>query len=73
VRLEPLEIWMERGPGPLRPQILAALRQHGDPLRWAITAVEPSGFATVASAGPALGDPSGDRPGRLRLEAVMVR
>ncbi|MCX5944531.1 MAG: hypothetical protein NTZ53_04330 [Cyanobacteria bacterium] len=26
----------------MRPQILAALRQHGDPLRWAITAVELS-------------------------------
>ena len=64
---------MERGPGPLRPQILAALRQHGDPLRWAITAVEPSCVATVASDGPALGEQSGDRPGRLRLEAVMVR
>ena len=39
VRLEPLELWLERGPGPLRPQILAALRQHGEPLRWAITAI----------------------------------
>jgi hypothetical protein len=39
VRLEPLELWIERQPGPLRPQVLAALRQHGEPLRWAITAV----------------------------------
>lgn len=73
VRLEPLEIWMERGPGPLRPQVLAALRPHGEPLRWAITAVEPSGFTTVAIAGPALGDQGGDRRSRLRLEAVMLR
>jgi len=64
---------MERGPGPLRPQILAALRPHGEPLRWAITAVEPSVFATAAIDGPALGDQGGDRPGRLRLEAVMLR
>lgn len=32
---------LERAPGPLRPQIQAALRAHGEPLRWAITAVQP--------------------------------
>ena len=107
MRLEPLELWLERGPGPLRPQILAALRQHGEPLRWAITAVEPSSPEPGGVDGPqealsalasdpgamgapsaarstgvdALGDPDGlapsDRhrlgPGRLRLEAVMLR
>ena len=113
MRLEPLELWLEPVPGPLRPQILAALRQHGEPLRWAITAVEPTSPAASAIAGfqappPAsaldavlvgerslpqsgrevglgaslglgardgLGpaDQSGDGPGRLRLEAVMLR
>jgi hypothetical protein len=41
VLLKPLLITLERGPGPLRPQVLAALAAHGRPLRWAITAVEP--------------------------------
>ena len=113
MRLEPLELWLEPVPGPLRPQILAALRQHGEPLRWAITAVEPTSPAASAIAGfqappPAsaldavlVGERSlpqaggevglgaslglgardglgpavqrGDGPGRLRLEAVMLR
>ena len=51
MRLEPLELWLEPVPGPLRPQILAALRPHGEPLRWAITAVEPSHSPGLASAG----------------------
>ncbi|MBM5796641.1 MAG: hypothetical protein FJ050_05050 [Cyanobacteria bacterium M_surface_7_m2_040] len=38
--LLPLELQLERGPGPLLPQIEAALAPHGRPLRWAITAVE---------------------------------
>ena len=54
VRLEPLELWIERQPGPLRPQVLAALRQHGEPLRWAITAV-----AAQPVAGAAIGAPQG--------------
>ena len=37
--LIPLLLQLERRPGPLRPQIEAALIQHGEPLRWAITAV----------------------------------
>ena len=113
MRLEPLELWLEPVPGPLRPQILSALRQHGEPLRWAITAVEPTSPATPAIAGfqepppasaldavlvgerslPQAGrevglgaslglgardglgpaDQRGDGPGRLRLEAVMLR
>lgn len=51
MRLEPLELWLEPVPGPLRPQILAALRQHGEPLRWAITAVEASHSPGLTSAG----------------------
>lgn len=112
MRLEPLELWLEPVPGPLRPQILAALRQHGEPLRWAITAVEPTsatpsiagfqepppapaldamvvGERSLPQAGGEVGlgaslglgardglgpaDQSGDGPGRLRLEAVMLR
>jgi len=81
VRLEPLELWLEPGPGPLRPQILAALRQHGEPLRWAITAVvgekvgDPAGceVASGDSDGSVHGDQKGAGLGRLRLEAVMLR
>jgi len=48
--LEPLEFWFQPGPGPLLPQLRTALahqaqRQAGpaaEPLRWAITAVDPS-------------------------------
>ncbi len=48
MRLKPLLLQLERQPGPLRPQILAALRQHGRPLRWAITAVRGSGSDAAA-------------------------
>ena len=51
MRLEPLELWIERQPGPLRPQVLAALRQHGEPLRWAITAVAAKPPAGPPAAG----------------------
>lgn len=54
--LKPLLLHLERGPGPLRPQVLAALEAHGKPLRWAITAVEPS--------------PAGGA--RLQIEAVVL-
>jgi len=40
VLLKPLLLTLERAPGPLRPQVLAALEAHGRPLRWAITAVD---------------------------------
>lgn len=64
MRLESLHLWCELGPGPLRPQVLAALAAHGDALRWAITAVE-------ASAGHGA---DGARPGRrVRVEAVLLR
>ncbi|MCP9928055.1 hypothetical protein [Cyanobium sp. CH-040] len=37
--LQPLVLRFRRAPGPLLPQIQAALAAHGEPLRWAITAV----------------------------------
>jgi hypothetical protein len=45
VKLELLELQLQRREGPLVPQIQAALAGHGEPLRWAITAVHqgPSG------------------------------
>lgn len=41
LRLNPLELRLQRRPGPLLPQIEAALAAHGRVLRWAVTAVEP--------------------------------
>jgi hypothetical protein len=40
LRLRPLVLRLRRQPGALRPQVLAALKAHGRPLRWAITAVD---------------------------------
>ena len=40
-RLELLELRLRRRSGPLLPQIRAALAGRGQPLRWAITGVEP--------------------------------
>ena len=40
MKLVPLQLRLARQPGPLLPQISAALAAHGQPLRWAITAVE---------------------------------
>ena len=59
MRLVPLLLELERRPGPLRPQVLAALAAHGRPLRWAITAADPAA------------DPSTD-PQRLQVEAVVL-
>lgn len=42
MRLEPLELRLLRQGGPLLDQVRQALASHGRPLRWAITAVEPS-------------------------------
>ena len=47
--LVPLELWLQTAPGPLRPQLHQALAQEArrlagagaEPLRWAITAVDP--------------------------------
>ncbi|CAK6691290.1 hypothetical protein VB716_06850 [Synechococcus sp. CCY9201] len=44
MRLEPLELWLKPAPGALLPQIRAALADQpggAEPLRWAITAVDP--------------------------------
>ena len=42
MRLEPLELRLLRQGGPLLAQVRQVLATHGRPLRWAITAVEPS-------------------------------
>ena len=41
-RLQPVSLRLRRDPGPLLPQIERALAAHGEPLRWAITGVEPA-------------------------------
>jgi len=51
VKLVPLALRLERRPGPLLAQIHDALAAHGQPLRWAITAVEPAVAAGVAGGG----------------------
>jgi hypothetical protein len=41
-RLAPLELWFRPEPAPRLPQLRAALAAAGgEPLRWAITAVDP--------------------------------
>jgi hypothetical protein len=55
--LQPLLLQLEPEPGPLTPQVLRALRVHGRPLRWAITAAERRAEA----------------PARLQIEAVILR
>lgn len=47
VRLQPVTLQLSRAPGPLLAQVEAALAGHGQPLRWAITAVEPGEWAPV--------------------------
>jgi hypothetical protein len=39
-QLRPLLLQLERQSGSLRTQVEAAVRAHGTPLRWAITAVQ---------------------------------
>ncbi|WP_216901440.1 hypothetical protein [Synechococcus sp. CCY 9618] len=47
--LQPLELWLQPAPGPLLHQLLAALGaearrlagEGAEPLRWAVTAVDP--------------------------------
>lgn len=41
LRLEPVALSLPRGYGSLLPRIRAALAAEGEPLRWAITGVEP--------------------------------
>ena len=43
LRLQPVELWLPQQPGPLLAQIRAALAEHGEPLRWAITGVQRDG------------------------------
>jgi hypothetical protein len=58
LRLEPLELWLQPEPGPLLPQVRAALLAHGHPLRWAITAADTvrglriEGVVVAGTAGP---------------------
>jgi hypothetical protein len=40
--LRPVLLQLERRPGALRAQVESALLRHGQPLRWAITAVDQS-------------------------------
>lgn len=56
-RLEPVDFWVLAAPGPLLPQLRAALAVRGEPLRWAITTVLPA--------------EDGSR--RLRIEAVLLQ
>lgn len=71
--LEPVVLQLQRRPGPLLPQIQAALAAHGEPLRWAITAVMPAsapGELVDGQPAPAHPDPLGSE---LRLEAIVCR
>ena len=52
--LQPVSLRVRRAAGPLLPQIEAALALHGQPLRWAITAVEPPADPTAGLAGSLL-------------------
>jgi hypothetical protein len=40
--IAPVELSVSCGPGALLPQIRSALAREGEPLRWAITAVQPA-------------------------------
>jgi hypothetical protein len=45
--LSPVTLRLPRGSGSLRAQIETALAAEGQPLRWAITAVEPAAASTL--------------------------
>ena len=47
LRLEPVELLLRRQPGPLLAQIQKSLGERGEPLRWAITGVEPDGAESL--------------------------
>jgi hypothetical protein len=65
VKLQSRQLWLrwpaELPPARLRPWLLEQLRAHGEPLRWAITAVRRP-------------DPQGSSgsDGELRVEAVLM-
>lgn len=67
LRLRPVTLRLLRGPGPLRAQIEAALAAEGQPLRWAITAVE---LSADPQAGPVGAAPHADV--LLTIEAVVL-
>jgi hypothetical protein len=48
VKLVPLQLRLQRRPGPLLAQIMAVLGDRGRPLRWAITAVDSHGLLVEA-------------------------
>jgi len=48
VKLVPLQLRLQRRPGPLLAQVMAALEARGRPLRWAITAVDSHGLLVEA-------------------------
>jgi len=48
VKLVPLQLRLQRRPGPLLAQIIAVLEARGRPLRWAITAVDSHGLLVEA-------------------------
>jgi len=52
--LRPITLRLPRGSGSLRAQIETALAAEGQPLRWAITAVEPAADPEAASGGALL-------------------
>ncbi|TVS02152.1 MAG: hypothetical protein EA413_13100 [Cyanobium sp. PLM2.Bin73] len=59
--MRPLTLRVRRQPGPLLAQIRVALAPHGEPLRWAITAVQGEELcleAVVLSSAP----PTGCKP-----------
>lgn len=83
--LEHLELELERGPGPLLPQVRRALAERLGPdalaLRWAITGVDPPGSTSASTSAPASAQASAQAPApaqasaqaRLTLEAVILR
>lgn len=48
MKLVPLQLRLQRRPGPLLAQIIAVLEARGRPLRWAITAVDSHGLLVEA-------------------------
>lgn len=48
MKLVPLQLRLQRRPGPLLAQIMAVLEARGRPLRWAITAVDSHGLLVEA-------------------------
>ena len=62
MKLAFLELPLQRQSGPLVPQILAALSAHGQPLRWAITAVRQESQGAILQIEAVMLQGSGPRP-----------